>query len=212
MTDLSRRRVLQTSGGLALAGLAGCTGTDDDENDAETNGSDGNESISEGTDDAASNETDAAQEPYDHGDVHKHGQLVLVLDGESIGLGADEENWKRNGADRHFYFAEGDDRTWHLRSRGVTLEYALNAVPTLAATENSLTYDGTTYEDGDGTSVSYLVNDESVSFEQYTLEHGDDIRVVVETGGSGDPTGDATADDGNASDGGGNESQTDGSF
>lgn len=218
MTDLSRRRVLLTGGGLAITGLAGCTGN-------ESNEADENEPMSNETDDPMANETgdsganetdgetetNAAQEPYDNGDVHKHGQLYLELDGESIALGAQEENWKKNGADEHFYFSEGDDTTWHLRSRGVTLEYALNAIPALEATADSLTYDGTTYEDGDGTSVSFRVNDESVAFEQYTLEHGDEIRITVETGGSDA----ATDDDGNTSDGnttGGNEFRTDSVF
>jgi len=219
MTDLSRRRVLLTGGGLAITALAGCTGGESNEAD-ETEPMDGGDETDETGDSTANEtdgepETDAAQEPYDNGDVHKHGQLYLELDGESIALGTEAENWKQNGADEHFYFSEGDSTTWHLRSRGVTLEYALNAIPTLEATADSLTYDGTTYEDGDDASVSFRVNDESVDFEQYALEHGDEIRVTVETGGSGATTDDGSTDGGNTSDGNttdGNESQTDSGF
>ncbi|WP_256391960.1 hypothetical protein [Natronoarchaeum rubrum] len=224
MTDLSRRRVLLTGGGLAITALAGCTGdesNDGDENEPMDGGNETDDPAANETGDSAANETDgetetdAAQEPYDNGDVHKHGQLYLELDGESIALGTEEENWEQNGADEHFYFTEGDSTTWHLRSRGVTLEYALNAIPTLEATADSLTYDGTTYEDGDDASVSFRVNGESVDFEQYALEHGDEIRITVDTDGSDATTDEGSIDGGNTTDlntSDGNESQTDSSF
>ena len=209
MTDRSRRRVLQTAGGLAIAALAGCTGdaaengvdeetTNESDASNETDGSDETAATNEEVDETG--EEDAAEEPYDHGEVHKHGQLRLIVDGEWMEVGEQEENWKQNGADRHFYFTEGDGNTWHLRSRGVTLEYALNAIPTLEATEDSVTYDGATYEDGDDASVTIRVNAERVDFESYELEHGDTIRVVVETtarqGGEGDDDGNETDDSG----------------
>lgn len=130
-----------------------------------------------------------AGEPYANGDVHFHGFMQLVVNGEWYTFGDDPTYWRENVDDPHFFFHDDDStRTYHVRSRGVTLAYAADAMPEFDLTANSVTYRGRTYANEDaGTTVTVLADGEPVdpsSFVFQPPEEGESsptIEIRVET-------------------------------
>lgn len=130
---------------------------------------------------SGANTTDVAQTPY--GQAHEHGTMEVVILGEQV----DFTQSKYQVADRQFHFEGGDGRVWHAHAQGITVEYALSTLD-IEVTESSVTYQGTTYRDGEGYSVSVTVNGEPVDPKTYVLrgasadnpEAGDHVEIVVE--------------------------------
>lgn len=126
---------------------------------------------------------DVAQTPY--GTTHEHGIMEVVVLGDPVDFSQD----KYQVANRNdFHFESGNGRVWHAHSQGVTIEFAL-ATLDIGVTENSVTFDGTTYRDNSSEySVSVTVNGEPVDPATYVLEgtsadnaeQGDHVRIVVE--------------------------------
>lgn len=116
--------------------------------------------------------------PHAYGSVHYHGGIQVVIDGNELDFSRPEFQLQSD----HFHFESGNGDRWHVHSKGVTLAYAMNTLG-IEVTADSLTYQGTTYRDGeDGTTVRVRVNGEPVEPRTYVLQPDDQIRIVVETG------------------------------
>lgn len=124
---------------------------------------------------------DVGQTPY--GTAHEHGIMEVVILGEQVDFSQSEYQVQ----DGDFHFESNNGRVWHTHAEGVTIEYALSTLG-IDVTENSTTFDGTTYEDGAEYNVSVTVDGEPVDPRTYVLEgtsadnaaQGDHVRVVVE--------------------------------
>lgn len=123
-------------------------------------------------------EGDVKVEPHSSGSVHYHGTMNVTIDGQTLDFSRDRYQMQ----DRQFFHYEaGDGSQWHVHGQDVTLEYALQTLG-IQVTENSVTFEGTTYSDDDeGTAVTFEVNGESVNPRDYVLQEGDEVRVVVTT-------------------------------
>jgi hypothetical protein len=119
--------------------------------------------------------------------THFHGLINVTIDGQQLDFSRPEfQNPRQFPA---FHFEGGDGEVWHGHRDGLTLEYAM-ATLGIEVSENSVTYNGTTYDGSDpDTTVRVLVDGESVDPTSYELtgasvpnaERGDFIRIVVET-------------------------------
>lgn len=116
----------------------------------------------------------------DHDELHVHGQVDMTVDGEDVNFS--EPKYETPGHNQHFHF-EGDSAPlWHAHSWSVTLEYGMSTLAGINVTEDSVTYDNTTYERNDpGTSLTIEVNGESVDPSRYVLKDGDEVTIEVET-------------------------------
>lgn len=124
---------------------------------------------------------DEVYQPYNLGEAHYHGEITVIVDGESIDFRNQEYQHPR--ASPAFHFEAGEAR-WHGHAEGITLEYALEATA-FGVTDEEFYYDGTHYDASEeGTSVTYEVNGESVDPETYVLEPDDEIRVVAQRNAS----------------------------
>ncbi len=120
---------------------------------------------------------DAEITPHDLRSVHYHGTMNVTIDGQTLDFSQDQYQLQ----DDYFHYEGGDGSRWHVHGQDVSLEYGL-ATLGIEVTEDSVTFDGTTYEDGDdGTNVTITVNGESVDPAQYVLQRGDQVRVIVTT-------------------------------
>lgn len=126
--------------------------------------------------------------PTDVGEVHFHGTIDVRVAGETLDFSrAKFQNPREYPA---FHFEGGDGEVWHGHARQVTLAYAMWTLG-IGVTADSVTYDGTTYTDGENASVSITVNNESVNPTEYVLQgvragnaaDGDHIRIRVEPTG-----------------------------
>lgn len=110
---------------------------------------------------------------------HAHGTMTMTVDGERVDFS--QEKYQSN--DRYFHFEGGDGEKWHAHSWSLTPQYSLSSLSDINVSQDgSITYNGTTYDDSDaGTSVTIEVNGEPVDVNDYYLNDGDTIRVVVET-------------------------------
>lgn len=124
--------------------------------------------------------------PYDHGDVHYHGTMEIVVDGEQLDLTRSEYVQQ----DPYVYFIAADGPIWHAHARGVTVEYAAHTLGIeLSADGDEATVDGVTYrDDRPGETVEVTVDGQSVSPRDHELEgvrdparasEGDSVRIVV---------------------------------
>jgi len=106
---------------------------------------------------------------------HPHGTFEVTVNGEQKNLTGEEYTM----ADPYFHFHgdEGAER-WHGHSVNLTVDYAVSTFPDMNLTEESLTYDGTTYDREDAT-VNVTVNGEPVDTGTYVLKDGDDVRVEI---------------------------------
>ena len=176
-----RRRLLRGVGGLLLAGtLAGCTG---DETDGES-GDDGGPTASptpagagDGTTPEGGTATrspgeggtptateEPAPTPHELGSVHAHGSITVTVLGDRVDLSRKEYQLQ----DRYWHLEGGNGRVWHLHGKGVTLAYATRTLG-IEVTESSVTYRGTTYEDGAEYDVEITVGGQDVDPSEYVL-------------------------------------------
>jgi len=120
---------------------------------------------------------DVKVEPHSSGSVHYHGTMNVTIDGQTLDFSEDRYQMQDR---QYFHYEAGDGSQWHVHGQDVTLEYALHTLD-IQVTENSVTFEGTTYSDDDGTTVTIEVNGESVNPRDYVLQRGDSVRVVVTT-------------------------------
>jgi hypothetical protein len=117
-------------------------------------------------------------EPHSSGSVHEHGTMNVTIDGQTLDFSRDEFQMQDR---QYFHYEGGSGERWHVHGEQVTLEYALSTLG-IHVSENSLTYDGTTYDgDDEDTTVTFEVNGESVNPRDYVLQDGDHVRVIVTT-------------------------------
>lgn len=107
---------------------------------------------------------------------HQHGAIEVVVNGDALNLSKSKYQHQND----HFHLEGGDGDTWHGHTWSATYGWGLSTLG-INVTGDSVTIDGTTYEDGEnGTSVRVLVNGEPVEHpDEYRLKDGDSIRVVV---------------------------------
>jgi hypothetical protein len=127
----------------------------------------------------------AAGEPGPMGSAHEHGTMEMVVLGETVDFSQDRY---QIAADR-FHFENRNGEVWHTHATGVTLQWAMGTLPDVGVTADSVTYEGTTYADGDrGYEVIVAVNGEPVDPAGHVLEgvsdpgraaEGDSVRIVV---------------------------------
>lgn len=117
---------------------------------------------------------DPVKEPYNAGSIHEHGTMEVVVNGERIDFSQDQYQLE----DKAFHFESGNGERWHVHAEGVTLEYALETLG-IGVTNETLVFDGTTYDRSQGDTVIYEVNGKIVNPETYVLRDGDQVRVVA---------------------------------
>jgi len=123
--------------------------------------------------DAGAGDADAEVGPA--GSAHYHGSIEMIVLGERVDFSREEYQLQ---ADR-FHFEGGDGTRWHAHATGVTLGYGMETLG-IEVTADSVTFEGTTYVDGEGYAVTVTVDGEPVEPESYVLEEGDRVRIVVE--------------------------------
>jgi hypothetical protein len=107
--------------------------------------------------------------------THYHGTIEMAVGGEHVDFSQRQYQVQADA----FHFENNDGERWHAHAPGVTLEYAM-ATLGIHVTESTVTYDGTTYRDGDeGTTVVVEVNGESVDPTSYVLQDGDAVHIEV---------------------------------
>jgi hypothetical protein len=109
--------------------------------------------------------------------THLHGTIRMSVLGESVDFSQEQYQITSTGND-NFHF-EGDGR-WHVHAPGVTLEYAM-ATLDIGVSDDSVTFEGTTYTDGENASVAVRVNGNDVDPETYVLADGDEVSITVES-------------------------------
>jgi hypothetical protein len=124
--------------------------------------------------------------PHNLGAVHGHGSINVSVLGESPDFSQQQYQLQ----DDYWHFEGGNGRIWHVHGEGVTLEYAMNTVD-IGVTDDSVTFQGTTYEDSDEYDVVVTVGGEDVDPSSYVLRgqsrtpsrtqtsSGSHIRIVV---------------------------------
>lgn len=115
-----------------------------------------------------------------HDDLHVHGHIDMTVNGEEVNFS--QSKYKTPGHNQYFHF-EGDSAPlWHAHAWGVQLGYAMSTLPGINVTEDSVTFDNTTYErSDDGTSITIQVNGEPVDPSTYVLKDGDTVTIEVES-------------------------------
>lgn len=128
-----------------------------------------------------------ATTPHSLGQVHEHGTMEVVILGQRLDFSQSQYQVEADA----FHFEGGDGEVWHKHARAVTLQWAMDSLR-IGVTPDSVTFDGTTYVDGEGYRVSVTVNGQPVDPETYVLqgvppgtppEQGDTVRIVVEETG-----------------------------
>lgn len=232
----TRRRVLLGGGATLLAGLAGCTADGSGDGDDPTTESTTERPTTTGPTATAEPLTATGEPPTaepptaeptsttagpvtPHGESHVHGTMRLVLGGTVHHFGDKPWNVEGRTGNPHFHFhADGKRDRWHVHAKGVTLGYAVDAMPEFDLTASGVTYHGHIYRDEwPGTSVAVTVDGAQLADPRsYLLGDGDDVLVTVETNrptptpttttasngtgeenatGNGNATGDGTATD-----------------
>lgn len=120
-------------------------------------------------------DVDAETTPSDVGAVHYHGAITVEIGGDELDFSRDRFQLQADP----FHFENGEGDRWHGHARNVTLEYAMGTLG-IEVSEDEVTYDDTTYRDGDGGRVVVEVDGEPVTPEEYVLQEGDEIRIVAE--------------------------------
>ncbi|WP_323191213.1 MoaD/ThiS family protein [Halostella sp. PRR32] len=169
--DRKRIGIVLIVGALVLA--AGCTGIGGDETNTETetiensNATAGDEANA--TDDGSAETTTAA-------DAAATGKIAVAVNGTRLDI-----TEEYNSSSEAFRVNDSANDVWHRSNETVTLAEAL-ATLGLEATADTLTHDGTTYDDSaNGTTVTVRVNGEAVDPERYELQDGDEVWVVATT-------------------------------
>ncbi|WP_439027598.1 hypothetical protein [Haloarchaeobius sp. DT45] len=118
---------------------------------------------------------DSVRQPASLGTVHQHGSMTVSIDGRSLDFSQNRYQLQ----DDYFHYENGDGSQWHVHGQGVTLEYALESLG-MGVTENGLAFGDDVYRSGQGSTVVYEVNGQTVDPESYVLKNGDSVRVVAE--------------------------------
>ncbi|NHN60201.1 MULTISPECIES: hypothetical protein [Halorussus] len=116
--------------------------------------------------------------PTDVGSVHYHGTIDATVGGQRL----DFSQQRFQLQDRAFHFENGNGERWHVHAKGVTLAYAMQTLG-VDVTNDTVAYDGTTYGDDPGESVTVTVNGESVTPAEYVLQQGDSVRIAANASG-----------------------------
>lgn len=128
----------------------------------------------------------AGDGPSNLGAVHGHGTVNVTVLGDRV----DFSQRQYQVQDDYWHFEGGNGRIWHVHGEGVTLEYAMNTVD-IGVTDDSVTYQGTTYDDGSEYDVEVTVGGQDVEPSEYVLEgasrtpgptqtaSGAHVRIVV---------------------------------
>lgn len=122
---------------------------------------------------------DVPGEHIPHDKLHIHGNITFTVDGDTVDFTRDEY---QNAGHSAFFHFEGGDAYWHAHSWSVTLKYAMSTLQGINVTENSVTYNGTTYDRGEA-QITIQVNGESVDPSTYFLKDGDQVTITVESEG-----------------------------
>lgn len=125
--------------------------------------------------------------PGPTGSAHGHGTMEMVVLGEAVDFAQSQYQVQ----DRKFHFerlnGEPNGTVWHTHADGITLAWAMETLD-IQVTEDSVTYQGTTYRDADpGVDVIVAVDGDPVDPSSYVLEgaaaanfkQGDHVRIVV---------------------------------
>ncbi|GGN94058.1 hypothetical protein [Haloarcula pellucida] len=113
----------------------------------------------------------------DNEQQHVHGGMTVTVDGEDV----DFSRSKYQSNDRHFHFEGGEGEYWHAHSSNITLDYALDSLNGVNVTEDSITFNGTTYDSSESdTTIAIEVDDERVQPSEYFLKDGDDVQITIE--------------------------------
>lgn len=122
------------------------------------------------------NTGESADEPYALNSVHYHGTMAVTVGGQELDFSQQRFQMQADA----FHFEEYNGQQWHVHAKGVTLGYAMETLG-IEVTDDTVTYDGTTYGDDPGERATVEVNGESVNPSEYVLEEGDSIRIVAGT-------------------------------
>lgn len=121
---------------------------------------------------------DSVTQPTDLRSVHTHGPINVTIDGQELDFSRSRYQVGQTGADA-FHFEGGDGSRYHVHAQRVTLEYGFETLG-IGVTNGTLAFDGTTYNASEGDTVVYEVDGERVNPETYTLQEGDEVRVVAD--------------------------------
>lgn len=119
-------------------------------------------------------ESASASGPQNIDDSDYHGTMTMSADGQPV----DFSQQRYQVQDQAFHFEGGDGSTWHGHATGITLEYAIETLG-IEVTNSSIVYEGTSYNQSDGETISFTVNGGSVTPSNYVIERGDRITVTV---------------------------------
>ncbi|RDZ62213.1 hypothetical protein C5B90_17575 [Haloferax sp. Atlit-12N] len=110
--------------------------------------------------------------------LHVHGTIDFTVDGEQLDFSRDK--YQQAGHNDHFHFEGGHANPWHAHSAHVTLAYGMSTLDGINMTDESVTYDGTTYAyDGDNATANVTVNGEAVDPTDYYLKNGDSVSIEI---------------------------------
>jgi hypothetical protein len=116
-------------------------------------------------------------EPTNLQSVHDHGTMNVTIDGQTLDFSQQQYQLQ----DDYFHYEGRSGERWHVHGQQVTLEYALSTLG-IHVSENSVTFDGTTYDgEVEDTTVTFVVDGESVNPRDYVLQDGDHVSVIVTT-------------------------------
>lgn len=124
----------------------------------------------------ADNTVDGTPEPRAVGSQHYHGPIDVTILGSTVDFSKPQYQLQADA----FHFEGGDGSRWHVHAERVTFGWAMESLG-ITITENSVTYEGTTYNDSSTQySVTVAINGESVDPSSYVLQRGDNIQILVE--------------------------------
>lgn len=112
------------------------------------------------------------------GSAHYHGDIRMIVLGDEVDFSQQQYQLQ----DQRFHFEDESATSpyrWHAHATGVTLEYAMNTLG-ITVTDDSVTFQGEEYADGEGYAVTVAVNGNDVTPSDYVLEEGDSVRIIVE--------------------------------
>lgn len=109
--------------------------------------------------------------------VHTHGSIVMTVNGERVDFSQRPYQLQADA----FHFESGNGQRWHVHATGVTLEYGM-ATLGIGVTDDAVTFNGTTYTDGENANVTVAVDGNDVDPSSYVLQDGDQVRIAVTTG------------------------------
>lgn len=135
-------------------------------------------------------------QPIDDGryDIHEHGRLAIVIDGERVDLNREPFVYPDSHPNPDFppfHFHEGSDERWHMEADDrLTFAEALDSLPETSFARGTDGYvfviEGQSYDEADGeTSIQTSVDGDAVDPFEYEIHDGDKLRVEVRADGGG---------------------------